>query len=306
MNSPAVEHQISRLLWAAIKKIPKKEQIPRLMQCLETHGYIIEPTVEQPEEDPYADFIQEQPIQQEEYYPEIEDPYDLQHSYQQQQHSSITTRPFAERTYIQGNERLSALNVRGLSSEEQDYNKVREQLSNALDQLHQDDTAILDVAMNMYLEIKKVYTTTKMFKGEIKGSIRNGYILLVLYYALLSNKICVQVEQLSVILEISLSDLPKADKNIKMIFGERPGYSFINKTAEICLCNMRKLFDLKTIQAIEAEIKQLKQRGKISNPSNNIEIAAIIHHITKRSFKVIGEFSGISDDTIRKKYNSIF
>lgn len=309
VNNPFVKKQISTLLWAALKKIPnKKEHIPRLTRCLETHGYITERVVsidepEDPYSEEYAQIMKEQEMIQNDYH--VQDHFDLQQGYNES--SSINTGPFAERTYIQGDDRLSSINQRGISSEEQDYAKVREIVSNALNQLHQAETDnILNVAMNMYLEIKKVYAETKMFKGQIKGSIRNGYILLVVYYALLSNKVCVTQEQLSVLLEISLADLPKADKNIKMIFGERPGYSFIHRSAEICLNFMRKILDLKTVQAIEAETKRLKILGKIGDPANSIEMAAIIHHITKRSFKVIAEYSGISDDTIRKKYHKIY
>jgi hypothetical protein len=308
VNTPFVKKQISTLLWAAIKKIPKKEQLPMLMSCLEANGYIIERPPELPDipEDPYAELysqiIPENQMQQDTYF--TQDEFDLQPGYNES--SSITAGPFNDRTYIQGDERLSAINQRGISSEEQDYIKVREQIGNALNQLHQaDNDSLLNVAMNMFLEIKKVYAETKMFKGEIKGSIRNGYILLVLYYALLSNKVCVTQEQLSVLLEISLADLPKADKNIKMIFENRPGYNFIHRSAEICLCNMRKVLDFKTIQLIEEQLKRLKVLGKIGNPASNVEIASVIHHITKRSFKVIGEFAGISDDTIRKKYHKI-
>jgi hypothetical protein len=303
-----VKKQISTLLWAALKKITnKKEHIPLLMRCLETHGYITERVEaidipEDPYAEEYAQIMKEQEMIQNDYHDQ--DYFDLQQGYNES--SSINTGPFVDRTYIQGDERLNAINLRGISSEEQDYAKVREIISNGLNQLHQDENdTILNVAMNMYLEIKKVYAETKMFKGEIKGAIRNGYILLVLYYALLSNNICVTQEKLSVLLEISLADLPKADKNIKMIFGERPGYSFMNRAAEICLCNMRKIFDHKTIQEIEAQIKRLKVLGKISNPANSIEVAVVIHHVTKRSFKVIAEYSGISDDTIRKKAGQI-
>ena len=150
--------------------------------------------------------------------------------------------------------------------------------------------------MNMYLEIKKIYNFTNDFSGEMKGQVKRGYTVLVLYYTLIQFKICLPKEELVVLFDTPLSDLAKADKNIKIAFRDRPEYNLdINY-----LCNMRSMLTNDQISLIEELIKSLQTKGIFSIPATPPEIAATIYHITKISLKTIQLYSGITADTIRK------
>ena len=300
--------QVNVLLKNALKNVSVKEHIPFLIKCMESTGYIKEKEqvklskeelIAQELQDLKDQFIVSSSSESDDdnrYEPEFVS------SFIEQSQSSISG-PFVSRTYIQGNEKLSNLNIRGISSEEQDYNLVREQISNVLNKINYPDLNfenILKYAMEFYLDIKKIYTETNLLKGEMKGAVKKGYILLVLYYALINFKNCVNLPDLVTYFEINLSDLAKADKNIKMVFGDNPRYLFINNIPEMCLNFMRNQFDKKVINLIETKIKLLQENGKINTPATSVEVAAIIHIITKLSLKEIGHRCSISPDTIRK------
>ena len=80
-----------------------------------------------------------------------------------------------------------------------------------------------------------------------------------------------------------------------MFFGEK-----LPNENEICLCNMKSLFDKPTINLLKLEIARLKENGTFHTPVQVVQIAALIHHITNQSVKNISHFSGISPDTIHK------
>jgi predicted transcriptional regulator len=69
---------------------------------------------------------------------------------------------------------------------------------------------------------------------------------------------------------------------------------------EICMCNMKSLFDKATINLLKKEIKTFKENGRFHTPVSAVQVAALIHHVTKRTIKEISSFSGISPDTINK------
>ena len=68
---------------------------------------------------------------------------------------------------------------------------------------------------------------------------------------------------------------------------------------------MRGLLDKQTITVIENAIIQLQQNEKIHSPALTVEIAAIIHHFTKRPLKQIGFYANITPDTIKKTVNKL-
>ena len=158
----------------------------------------------------------------------------------------------------------------------------------------------------MYFDILSLYRETNLLKGEMKASIKRGYTVLVLYYALLHFQICIRKEQLVLYFnksandagEFSLSDLALADKNIKSHF-ELPDEN------EICLCNMKSLFDKVQINFLKSEITKLKENGTFHTPVQAVQVAALIHHVTNQPIKVISKFSGISADTISKTIKQI-
>ena len=304
--------QVGLLLKNALKSINVKDQIPLLIRCMDSTGYIKEKEqFSLSKEELIAQELQDLKDQftsspRSDSESEDDNRYEPEFvsSFTEQDQSSISG-PFVSRTYIQGNEKLSNINVRGIASEEQDYNLVREKISNFLNKILSKNPdlnfeGILKYAMEFYLDIKKIYIETNLLKGEMKGAVKKGYILLVLYYALINFRNCVNLSDLVSYFEISLSDLTKADKNIKMVFGDNPKYLFINNIPEMCLNFMRNQFDKKVINLIETKIKLLQESGKINTPATSIEIAAIIHIITKLSLKKIGDYCGISPDTIRK------
>ena len=63
--------------------------------------------------------------------------------------------------------------------------------------------------------------------------------------------------------------------------------------------------DAVTINHIRSEIEKLQELGKFSEPVQKIQVAVLIHHITKRSMKTISEYSEIDEDTLRK-YSRIY
>ena len=132
----------------------------------------------------------------------------------------------------------------------------------------------------------------------MRATVKRGYTVLVLYYAMLHFEKCVKKEQLvtyfnNIDNKYGISDLALADKNIKNNF-ELPDEN------EICLCNMKSLFDKATISFLKSEITRLKENGTFHTPVQMVQVAALIHHVTKRPIKQISELSGISADTIRK------
>jgi len=207
------------------------------------------------------------------------------------------SRPFASRTFITPSEtqkRLNILQQRGITSEEQDYTEIKEQINSALNQVKAiglDHDRVLNTAMNFYLEIKKVYTNTNLLKGEIKGSVRRGYVLLILYYSLLEYKVCISKEQLVSYFDnkIRLSDLAKADKNIQMIFGDKLG--------KTCLPMNLNLSDATKVETL---IKQMIKLGKFNDPATSVQNAAAVYYITKMKYTSLEQLTGITADTIRK------
>jgi len=253
-----------------------------LIECIEFNGYIRE--VEQPlltEEEVNLDLFKSESSSSDEeamdFLPE--------------------SRPFASRTFITPSEtqkRLNILQQRGITSEEQDYNEIKEQIILALNQVKAiglDYDRVLNTAMNFYLEIKKVYTNTNLIKGEIKGSVRRGYVLLILYYSLLEYKVCISKEQLVSYFDnkIRLSDLAKADKNIQMIFGDKLGKK--------CLSLNLSLSDTAKVETL---IKQMIKLGKFNDPVTSVQNAAAVYYITKMKYSLLEQLTGITADTIRK------
>jgi hypothetical protein len=297
-NENSVSRQIETLLY---KKYPNKksklqEQRKELFQCMDSNGYILhkESSGESSEDEYYQEKVDSSSDEEEQFVPYEQE---FRQSLVEREQSSISG-PFAQRTTIQGSERLSNLNLRGITSEEQDYLLVQEQVDNVLNKLQLDNmNEIKKYAMDMYLRIKEFYKTSNEIKGEIKGSVRLGYILLIVYYALINFRICISKPELVVYFDnkVSLSDLPKADKNIKIIFGNLDNH-------ELCLCNMRSLFDTFTLQKIHTTLQQLKDAGKINDPATIVQIAAVIHYVTKIDYSVIKNYCGVSPDTIRKTY----
>jgi hypothetical protein len=291
-NDIAVQKQILNLIYRRLpnKKSKTQEQRKMLLDCMASRGYIIEPEYQPDEHVPVEpdEYLQTQP--------RLDD--DFVQSYAESQQSSVSK---YHRTFIEpgvGNSRLYDVQKYAITQDEQDYNNLSEKYDTVLNQImvKRHDLPFREIkerAMEMYLEIKRVYRETNTFKGEMKGAIKQGYTLLFLYYALIDYKICISKNDLANFFNINLSDLPKADKNIKMVFKEPAIH-------ELCLCGMRQLFDLQTVQKIELVINQLKERDIFNSPALVTQVAAAIHYVTKRTLKEISGYSNVTPDTIRK------
>ena len=285
-NNDSVRKQISNLLYSKFpdKKSKLQEQRQQLLLCMENSGYITERPPEQ-------DFEE---VEYQEIYGEPENEQEFMTSYDQQRNPELFNRTFIQET--PGLKKYTAQTYT-ITQEEQEYNEIYSQIELAIGQLNKIDLPVKEIiqeAMRIYLGIKKVYRETTDFKGEMKGRIKRGYVLLSLYYALINYNVCIPKIDLVIHFDnTSLADLPKADKNIKMIFG-------FSDPNEKCLGGMRGLFDIPTINKINDTIKILKENGIFNDPVLLVQVAAAIYYVTKTNLGVIKEYTGISPDTIRK------
>jgi hypothetical protein len=275
-NNRSVQRQISTLLYKHVsgKKSKTQENRKLLLECMESTGYIKEP--DQEHEDVF-------------YHPDFPVEPDEQIVYKQERQA----------TFVPKESKFYKTQIRGISYEEQDLANVSDQINDVLNKLQKPDLPydkIRESAINMYSDIIKVYRTTNILKGEMKGSVRNGYILLVVYYTLLRFKVCVSKADLVNYFNMSLSDLPQADKNIKMVLG------VVDNFHELCLCTFS--FDTATRKEIQNVIFKLKELGKFSDPVSLVQVAATIYYVTKGmpgfDYAVISKRCGLTPDTIRK------
>jgi hypothetical protein len=225
-------------------------------------------------------------------------------------------------------ERLAEVQKRGISNQETEYNAVKEIFENALNQLTYTDTEnVKKMASEFYLKIMNYYLSNSLNLPTKSGALKRGYIAYCLYYALLNHHISIPKEQLVHITGASLSDLPKASKNINLII---PGINKINLT-EDNLCNMKSFlfqnFGNDVIQQINKVITDFKNKG---NSVTNSVVAAAIYYVcsipqskggiypqrlkikkendslVSFTYEMLKEFCGnLTKDTVRKNVNNI-
>jgi hypothetical protein len=202
--------------------------------------------------------------------------------------------------------RLAELQKYGIDPEESALNKVADTFDTALNIIKVNDPEyIKNIAINMYFNILLYYNSGNPLNIlSNKTSIKRGYIALSLFYALKFNKIIISKEYLiSLFNDISLSDLPVADKNIHRIFEKSPGYSFIY-TISYDLCGIT--LDPSLTQQIHNLLDKLKTKTGISKKT----IAAVVYHVCKINKKKltlqqIATNCGLSASTISKAYTEI-
>jgi len=161
--------------------------------------------------------------------------YDIEfkQSIQEQGQSSVDPYGF-NRTFINVNshssDKLAELQKRGITYEETQFLKVKEQMEEILNIISSSEhfNKILQTALNIYLNIVIYYKDNPFGFTENKGSLKKGYIFLCIYYSLIYNNNYIEKEKLMDYSgKIRLKDLPTADKNIKLIFNGINGYSFL-------------------------------------------------------------------------------
>ena len=220
------------------------------------------------------------------------------------------------RTFIQksdNSKRLEKIQQRGGTQEEMDFLKVKEQINEALNKLSIDNKDIEKTALNMYLNITNFYKNQenipkdeRIIKGENKGSVKKGYIPLILYYSLIDNYIYISENTLiNLFPDSNLSDLPKAQKNIKIILGDKYNINK-NDIHERTLCNLRNFindnYGISYIDEIKKIILDLQNAGKFNKPALISQVAPTIKFVLKNKMKEseIASHCNITEDTIRK------
>ena len=307
MNNDSVKKQILFIINKYLMKVKDKKKF--LIDCLDSNGYTYVKTVNTEEEE----FVTFNEIYNKNY--QINQ---TELTFKEKEHTSIDTYGF-NRTFINpssdsGAKRLLEVQKRGITPEEIDFIKVSNMIDIALNQLNIDNEAVKNTALNMYLNIISFYKYQetiekkyKLVKGYNKGSVKSGYIVLVLYYSLVNYYICVPRDKLvSYFTDISSRDLPLADRNIKTIFENVKGYEFIYKGInERCLCNMRNLintYDKEYVTKINQVIVHFQKAGVFNTPALNVQVGASIYYVLKEhiNLKVVSNYCGISEDTLRK------
>ena len=154
-------------------------------------------------------------------------------SYQSRSQSSVNVHGF-NRTFLDPSQpsNLHELQKRGIEAEEVEFNEIKGILLDNLQNIvhHKPDInvqKILDTALTMYLNIMDYYKTNVLGLKQKKGSLKKGYISLCLYYGLIYNGVRLKKDELVKYTSAKAYDLPNADKAIKLIFENAPGYDFI-------------------------------------------------------------------------------
>jgi len=196
-----------------------------LIQCIEDSGYIIKKPIFFGPEPKSEYYIESNSESEDEYYPQIQEDYELAGP------SNYTpVQSNYQRTFLQNDDsRLSELQKRGITSEESEFAKVSEIIDTALSKLQHhkvnlDTVKIKDYALKLYKEILDYYTSGNIhqFKSNSQ-SIKRGYIALVLWYSLIQFQINISHEKLiSYFNKTLVHDLFESEKYIKIIIPNLP------------------------------------------------------------------------------------
>ena len=318
MNNISVQKQILFILTKLFPpkaKDPEKKQI--IIDCLIANNYInltkfVEPV--SPENEAFEEmerYRQQQIPVQRVSQPVLSEMQSLP-GFTQREHVSLDPYGFS-RTFISpsddtGTKRLMEVQKRGITPEEVDFVKVGGLIDTALNRVNGgfNFETVKNIALNIYLNITKFYIyqetvprKDRLVQGENKGSVKLGYILLSLYYAL--NKMVPKELLVTYFSDISLRDIPKSEKNIKIIFENVRGYEFIYQTLQ-SMCNVP--LDNTQKQQVLKVITDLQNAGLFNTPAVSVQVAASITYITN-NLKLTSEKCGITEDTIRKNVKII-
>jgi len=170
-----------------------------------------------------------------------------------------------------------------IDPEEMELKKVGEIIENSLNALKvYDNPIIFKTALNMYYNIMEYYKTNTLRLKINKGDLKKGYILLCIYYSLMYyNKTISKEKLVRSIPEYNISYLPPADKNIRLIFENAPGYEFLYRETELpevlSLCNLQLPKNI--INSIIKVKRELIDRGIFQRKLTHIQIAACIYYV---------------------------
>lgn len=235
MDKKIIKHLITTFLKKKFRNPERQKKF--LIDCIESNGYIKqgyhlnlnEENQEETEEDLYQYFNFQETT--------TVNNFTNSHDFQETFNSPTSVDPYGfNRTFIHANnggDKLAELQKRGITYEETQFNKVKEQIESIIAKLFYgkmdiDQDRIVQTALNIFLNILIYYKTNPFGFSEIKGSLKQGYIFLTIYYALIYNNNFVERERLIESTDsIRLRDLPVAERNIKIIFNGVTGYDFI-------------------------------------------------------------------------------
>jgi hypothetical protein len=203
-------------LLEVLRKFRNNESKERdfLIGCLEKHGYILKRNLKE------DDYIETDYQEYTNY-----DPFDTyQETYEYSDTNTYNQR--FQRTFIEGNNKLTEMQKRGISNQETEFTKVSEDIDNALNAISQvyriDIDRIKQNALDMYLQIMNYYATGNNVRDEIEANtkgIKKGYKALVVGYALSNNQIYINDEILIRFFRegVALQDLVKPRRYLKKI-----------------------------------------------------------------------------------------
>ena len=311
-----------------------------LIDCIQSSGYIEEKVFlsneesenEEEYEDLYAHFMPGANVSKKK---ENTNNPEMKVSLKEQEQSSVDPYGF-NRTFIHADSRhgdkLAEIQKRGITYEETEFNKVKEQMEYLIEvSLHGNTDApidkILQTALNMYLNIMIYYAGTSIpksergeqteFEGnvyklnEMKGSLKKGYIFMCVYYSLIHNGYYIDratiMEQSE---KIRFRDLPQAEKNIKLIFNGVSGYQFLNKSYH-GTWNPNGVFS-KTTNFEPKEFKKLVERvieeTKSFVPSTKLGMYSLLYFICNQylTYKIKIMYNEVETRVTYKVLDNIF
>jgi len=294
---------LSRLLKkATLRKSPARAR-EFYWDCIKTLGYSDQPVFREyseieESEDPYDVFKQMEsgttdtqtlPMNREYYAPpvlgvaegqqmSVSDQYGFNRTFIGPLDSSFTT--------SSGNRLSEINNWINVSNEETELKRVIEIIDQVLNGLGLSELLnIRRFSINMYWNIMQYYKTNSLGLTINKGTLKLGYITMVIYYSLVYFKKNFTIESIvRFIPDANISYVPRAKKNIMLIFRESPNYSFIlgnnsefsensgtcNKIIEMLPPNVQRI-----INKVKNDLSENIQR-----PLSNIQIAACIYFVT--------------------------
>lgn len=322
MDVKVLKKLINDALSKRFRNLRKQRQF--LLDCIEAHGFIQErpETPDDTDDEEYDDLYQH--IMPSESHQSVfnGNNLDLQQSYQEQVQSSHDPYGF-NRTFISpgsNNNKLEELQKRGISYQETQFVKVKEKMEELLQRFNLEENTVLETALNMYFNILLYHENNVYNLHENRGSVKRGYILLCVYYALVYNNRQVEKQQLVDLSETTrFKDLPLADQNIKTIFKNVKGYEFLQKSFHGI--NYKKFFKKitnKDYHEVIQVFESILERTKNIIPLSQQGVYAIIYFVcndyfptrlkiveneteTFVTYKILNDFiEPVSPSTIRK------
>ena len=281
METKILKHLVITLINKKFRNLKKQRKF--LIDCIESSGYIKETeNNEETEnyEEEYEDLYQHMipgnvnvnvPTYDSEFKPSVfsQDQSSIDHGF--------------NRTFIHidshAADKLAELQKRGITYEETQFIKVKEQMEELLAPVVNEYDKILQTALNIYLNLIIYYHTNPFGFKEIKGSLKKGYIFMCVYYSLIYNNHFIEKEKL-LSGNFHLKNLPLAEKNMKKIFNNKFNEPFINLNPNNFLnfsINIKSKELLKTIENIIEETKSFI-------PLTNLGIYSIIYFVCNNYF----------------------